>query len=179
MRKALGLLSVASLLVSLTVIAAGPAGSAAAKPTCKKVTGTVAYKPGLPAGKTTKVNSTATTTLNATGCTGGGVTAGKGVSSEKLKAYNCTVFLANKHPKPTIGTIKWVPKGTSTTKTSLKIVKLAASGIIVKATQVLTGGLFKGSTTTTTISANLNKGACGAKPLSLITFKNTTPLVTK
>lgn len=178
MRKAVGLLFAVSLLVPVGVMVAGPAGSAASKPTCKKVVGTVAYKPALPATKA-KVNSTATTTLNATGCVGGGVTAGKGVSSEKLTGYNCAVFLSNTHPKPTNGSIKWSPSGTSTTKTTLKIVKLAASGIIVKATQAITGGKFKGSTTTTTISANLNKNGCNTKPLSLISFKNTSPLVTK
>ena len=49
MRKALGLLFAASLVVSVTAIAAGPAGAAnTVLPTCKSLSGTQTFTPGLP-----------------------------------------------------------------------------------------------------------------------------------
>src|SRR4029079_13976099 len=78
MRKGLVLLSAVSLLSSLGIWAASPAGAVnTVLPKCKSLQGTQTFNPGLPKSSSTlTVKPLITTKLTITGCVGGGTTSG-------------------------------------------------------------------------------------------------------
>jgi hypothetical protein len=180
MRKGLGLLFAASLLVPVGLAAAGPAGGATNTklPTCKSLQGTQTYKPGLPIiTSKTLVKPVVTTALTITGCSGGGITKGTSNSSTKSKTgTNCATLVknANKPGAPTVGIIKWSNGQTSTTSNVLTVTsKAGASPITAKLVSKYTAGLGKGHTTTTLLTATPNKGFCVTAPFSKSVFKST------
>jgi hypothetical protein len=180
MRKALGLVFAASMLVSVTAIATSPAGGATntALPKCKALSGTQTFSPALPKlGDPKLVKPTTTTNLTITGCTGGGITGGTSKGSVKATtATNCTTLVKNsgKPGAPSKGIIKWSNGQTSTTSNVLTVTsKPGASPIIAKLVSKYTAGLGKGHTSTAIITATPNKGFCVSVPFSKSTFKST------
>ena len=178
MRKALGLMFAASLLVSVTAIATSPAGAAnAVLPKCKAISGTQTYAPGLPPTSSTKtVKPVTKTVFNITGCTGGGITKGSSSGSAKATAAtNCKMLFANvgKAAKPTVGTIKWSNGQTSTTSAVLTVTGVKGTALTAKLVSKYTAGLGKGHTSTVLVLATPNKGWCSTAPLSKVTFKST------
>ena len=180
MRKAAGLLAVASLLIPVGIWVAAPAGAVnTTVPKCKTFAGTQTYTPGLPpSSSTAKVKPTTKTNGAFTGCTGGGITKGTVTGSVKAKvATNCQQLFkdaaAKKPGTPTPFTVKWSNGQTSSGTTVVTVT--GASGTSLKATVVgkTTAGLGKGHTTTIQVIATPNKGWCSSAPLSKVTFKST------
>ena len=181
MRKTVGLLCAAALMLPVGVITAGAAGGAAATPTCKVFTGTATFKPPLPPlGDSHKVKSTVTVTGKQSTCTGGGVTSGTvtGKSVPSSTGSNCTTLAtSNTGTKFTI-TTKWNTGKTSTASILSK--KAGSDPTVQNVTGTITAGLFKGKKLATTVKYTLPKGACSAgHPLAKITLKNTKPLTIK
>ncbi len=178
MRKVAGLIAAAALLVPAGMFVAGPANAAPAKvPTCKAAAGSATFNPALPKlGNTSKVKGTLTAKGTLTKCTGGGVTkAATLFKSPKSKTGSNCQTLAQPDPKSagTIGvfTITWGPGKTST------VAKLAIKQVAGKPTQAttkgkITKGLFLGKSVNGKIEYKLPAGACTAKPLSKVTYKN-------
>jgi hypothetical protein len=179
MRKALGVVFAASLIVSITVAVSGPAGAANTKlPKCKSLQGTQTYKPGLPpSSSNVKVKPLTTTDLTITGCTGvPGLTKGTSNGSAKAKeATNCKTLFANagKPAKPVVGHIKWSNGQTSTTSSVLTVTGITATGLKAKLVSKYTAGLGKGKTSTALINATPNKGWCFKVAFSKTSFKST------
>jgi hypothetical protein len=167
----------------VSVIASSPAGAAAKLPTCKTLKGAQSFKPGLPKlGDAHQVTSTTKATATISGCTGGGVTGGKTVSKPGTYKGNCTTLLSAKKGTVTKGssTITWSNHKTSTVATTLT--SLSAPGSAspqLKLVSKFTAGLFKGTSSTTTIKATAPAGSCTKKPLTLFNFVNTKPFTNK
>jgi hypothetical protein len=179
MRKALGVLFAASLLVSVTVAASGPAGAAnTALPKCKALKGTQSFTPGLPKlGDPKLVKPVTKTSLTITGCSGGGITKGTSNGSTKAKTgTNCNTLVKNsgKPGAPSTGVIKWSNGQTSTTSNVLTVTsKPGASPIIAKLVTKYTKGLGKGHSSTATVKAVPNKGFCVSAPFTKSNFTST------
>jgi hypothetical protein len=181
MRKALGMLFAASLLVSVGVAVGGPAGSAVNTkvPKCKSITGTQTFTPALPISSSTKtVKPVTKTNLTITGCTGApGITKGTSNGSTKAKKpTNCKMLFANagKPAAATTGVIKWSNGQTTTTSNVLTVTKLNTNGTLnAKLVSKYTAGLGKGKTSTVQFIATPNKGWCSTKPFASTKFKST------
>jgi hypothetical protein len=180
MRKTLGVLFAASMVVSVTVVASGPAGAAnTTLPKCKSLQGTQSYTPGLPpTSSNTLVKPVVKTALTITGCTGGGIT--KGTSDGSAKATvgtNCKKLFADaaahKPAKATKGVIKWSNGQTSTTSSVLTVTGVTSTGLKAKLVSKYTAGLGKGKTSTVMVNATPNKGWCSSKPFTSVKFKST------
>ena len=171
MRKFAGVFVAAALVVPAALLVA-PAGAAAAKPTCTKLSGTATFKPALPkAGSTKKVKPTITIVgAKLSGCTGGGVTGGTVKSTLKFgTASNCTDLLGGKstNTKGTVG-ITW-----NTAKTSAATVTL--KGVTGNATQQtvagpISTGLFHGSKLSATTQFKPLNGGCTSADLAKVSF---------
>jgi len=179
MRKVGGVLLALWLVVSVTAIAAAPAGAAnTVLPKCKSLSGTQTFTPGLPV-ITSKVlvKPVTKTTISIVGCTGGGITSGSSVGSTKATTgTNCATLVKNagKPGAPSTGVIKWSNGQTSSTSNVLTVTsKPGATPIVVKLVTKYTAGLGKGKTSTATIVATPNKGYCTTAPFSKSTFKST------
>ena len=174
MRKFLGLLSAAALMLPIGVLTASPA-AAAGGTTCTKASGIAYFKPPLPKlGSTKKVSSKLSANGSVSGCSGGGVKSGhfSFVQTSKPTPGNCqTLVTVNKNDPPTIGTltITW-----NTTKKSVakgfKIKQTAATEATT--TGKITSGLFAGKTISGTVTFTAEKGGCTQKDLSKVTFVN-------
>ena len=180
MRKVLGVLFAASLVVSVGVAVGSPAGSATNTqlPKCKSLQGQQTFTPGLPISSSSKtVKPVTKTTLTVTGCTGApGITKGSSTGSTKAtKATNCKMLFANagKPAAPTKGIIKWNNGQTSTTSNVLTVTGVTATGLKAKLVSTYTAGLGKGKKTTITVNATPNKGWCSKVPFTKTTFKST------
>jgi hypothetical protein len=180
MRKAAGLLFAMSLLIPIGVIAAGPAGSAAAKgPTCKTFTAAVTLSPSLPkVGSSAIVTATVHTNGKIGGCTGGpvaGVTGGVVATVYKYKG-NCTTLVTGKGGTTILGTssITWSNKKVSTiATTTLQTSKTGATPIILKLTTKVSKGQYAGTTDITTVKETAPAGTCqttGASKATLTGF---------
>jgi len=180
MRKLIGVLFAASMLVPAGVMIAAPVGAAAALPTCTKLTGTVKYSPALPIiGNKTVVTSTSTTSLKLTGCSGGGITSGTIAGTAKYVG-NCTTLVVTPSKKPLVSTVKWSNKSTSTLSTTTKITsKTGVQPVLATLTSKVTAGLGKGHTTTVNVKATSPTGACTKTPLGGYSLVNTGKFVTK
>jgi hypothetical protein len=174
MRKAAGLLMAVSLL-GVGVLAATPAGSAAATPVCKTFKGSLTYSPALPKlSSTAKVKATVVTTGKIGGCVGGGVTSAV-TASKSTYLGNCTTLVSAKVGSKTVGTetLVWSNGKSSTGSTTLTaLAKAAATGTHIKVQTKITKGQFLGMTSTVTINATTPAGACISAGLSKINFVN-------
>jgi phage FluMu protein Com len=183
MRKALGMLFAASLLVSVGVAASGPAGSAVNTkvPKCKSIQGTQTFTPGLPkSGSSQTVKPVTKTMLSITGCTGApGITKGSSnTSSKATTATNCNKLLADaaahKPAKATTGVITWSNKQTTTTSNVLTVTGINKDGTLAaKLVSHYTKGLGKGKTSTVLFKATPNKGWCTKTAFTKTSFKST------
>jgi hypothetical protein len=174
MRKTLGVLTAAALMLPVGLTAIAPAGSAAALPTCNAAKGTFKFTPALQL-KTTAKGGVLSSAGTLASCSGGGVTAGKTVfkSPKGTTASGCsTLIKPDPKSKGTIGafTITWSNKKTSTAKT-FAIKQTAA---LVDATTIgkITSGLFVGKTIKGTVTFTLNKGGCSTVPATGGTYIN-------
>jgi hypothetical protein len=179
MRKTLGLLCAAALMLPVVMLTAQPAGAAGGT-TCKTFTGTATFNPPLPPlGSTQKVKGTVTVTGKESGCAGGGVASATvtGKSAPATTGSNCTTLATSKTgTKFTLNT-KWNNGKTSTTTLTSTPTK---NPTIQTIAGTVTAGLFKGSHLSTVVQYTLPKGACSAgHPLKTVTLKNTKPLVIK
>jgi hypothetical protein len=168
------------MLLPLGLIAS-PSGAAAAKPTCKTISGTASFSPALPALKnTTKVKSTITIKgAKLGGCTGGGVTGGTvGATLKYGIASNCTTLVAGAtaNISGTV-TIVWNTKATSTVNVTLKGVTNKPTSQTVSGP--ITLGLFKGSKVSVVTMFTPLNGGCTTAGLSKVTFKQSSALTIK
>src|SRR6476620_9286336 len=177
MRKALGVLFAASLIVSITVAVAGPASAAPLPPKCKVFKGTETWSKPLPKlGVSTKVSGKVTLKAQLTGCSGvAGITSGKSNATTPYTKQNCTTTVqsANKGSKST-GKITWNNGKTSTTANTLTLKsKVGVSPATFQLVSKYTAGVGVGHTTTSTISVTLNSGACTKTSLKSAVFHAT------
>jgi hypothetical protein len=176
MRKVVGVLVAASLMLPVAAIIGTEAGAATATTVCKTLTGKQTYTPSLPKlGVATKVTSTVASTSKLGGCVGGGVTSAT-ISAKSKYVGNCTTFVAG-FAKPTKGTasIKWNTGQTSTVATTLTSKsKVGQSPVIALLVSKFTAGLFVGHSSTVTIKATSAGGTktCISLPLVSFTFVN-------
>ena len=177
MRKSLGLLCAAALMLPVGVITAGAASGAGKTPTCKKASGSATFKPALPdLTKTKKVKSKLSAKGKLTGCAGGGVKSGTITFTQTTKptGSNCTT-LSQPDPKSkgTIGklVIKW-NNGKQSTVGKFTI-KQTKSVVDATTTGKITAGLFKGKKVKGTTTYTLPKDACSeGHALKKVTYKN-------
>ena len=180
MRKFAGVLVAAALVLPVGVIASQ--ADAVSGTSCKTTSGTATFKPALPKlGSSAKVVSSVAVTNGKVGsCVGGGVQSGAvKLTSKFSKPGNCSTLATAGSTNPTKGTetITWNTKQTSTVTLSLTGVKGHPTQAKIAGT--VTAGLFKGSKETGTVGYVIPKGACTAKPLSVVTFKQVTALIIK
>jgi hypothetical protein len=175
MRKTIGLLCAAALMLPVGVITAGAAGGASKTPTCATAKGTATFKPPLPKDAAKKVKAKLSAIGSIGKCVGGGVKSGKitFTQTSKPEPGNCQT-LAEVKPtdKPTVGklVIKWNNGKTSTAgKFTIKQTK---SVVDASTTGKITAGLFKGKTIKGTTTYKLPAGACSTKNLAKLTYTN-------
>jgi len=176
MRKSLGLVLAAALMLPLGVMGASSSGAAGGT-VCSSAAGSAVFSPALPilsSSATVKGTLTATGTLGK--CVGGGVATAHTLfkTAKATTGSNCKI-LATFDPKSkgTVGTetITWNTGKTSTVALTLKQVK--GKPTTTNITGKVTAGLFVGSTQTGQVIYTLPAGACSTKPLSKVTYANT------
>jgi hypothetical protein len=178
MRKVLGLFLASALVLPLAVMVS-PAGSAAAKPTCKTLSGTATFSPAL---SNTAAKSKPTVTIKGAklaGCTGGGVTGGTvGTVLKFGVASNCASLIKGDSTKTSgTTTVVWNTKATSVAKVTLVGVPKKPTSQTVAGT--ISTGLFKGSKLSVVTIFTIPKGGCTTAPLSKVTFKQVSALTVK
>jgi hypothetical protein len=184
MRKAVGLLFAASLLVPVGLVGTSTAGGAAAKaPTCKTLKGSQTYKPALPI-ISSKAVVTSTVTVKSTigGCSGGPVAGVKGATSLTTSKYkgNCTTLITHKGATKGTAVLKWSNGKTSNITTSLVTTsKPGASPVLATLTSKFVKGQYVGTTSVVHIKATPPAGACTKKALSGYAFVNKGPFTQK
>jgi hypothetical protein len=172
MRKTVGLLCAAALLLPVGVITASPA-AAAAGTVCSKASGTGVFTPAVPKGATTKKASKLTATGKVSGCTGSvrsGTT--KFVQTSKPVPGNCqTLLVVSSADKPAVGTltIKWNNGKTSTAK-GFKIKQTKATEATT--TGKITSGLFVGKVIKGTVTFKPKQGDCVNSDLKSVSYVN-------
>jgi hypothetical protein len=181
MRKGLGALLAAAMLLSLGSISV-PAGAAAAKPTCKTISGTATVSPALPA-LSSKVLVKPTATIKGStlgGCSGGGVTSATVAASLKwgLPA-NCTTLVAGKTAN-IAGTVTlvWNTKASSTANVTVHALNPKAPTNLTIAGSITTG-LFKASKLSLVVAFAPLNGGCTTAGLTKASFKQVTALTIK
>ena len=169
MRKALGMsLAVASLL-SMIVVAAGPAGSATKTPlTCKTLKGTVTWTPPVPAtGAAVLSNVKATITVS--GCTGTpGITSGViSFTSKGTTKHTCATQLTDKGNVKASASTKW--NNGKTSVSPLVTLKYVSVGAYVASGKIASGTAFVGQSTSAQTQYIPVGGGCLTKGVSLKT----------
>jgi hypothetical protein len=184
MRKAVGLLFAASLLVPIGLVATSSAGGAAAKaPTCKTLKGTQTYSPGLPViTSSAKVTSKVTVKSTIGGCTGGPVKGVTGATSLTKSTYkgNCLTLISHKGATTGTAVLMWSNHKTSNITTSLVTTsKAGASPVLATLTSKFVKGQFVGTTSVVHIKATPKSTACKTTPLTGYSFVNVGGFTTK
>ncbi len=173
MRKSLGLLLAAALMLPVGVMAASSAGAAGGT-VCTTSKGSAKFTPPLPIlTSAVKVKSKLTAAGTVGGCAGGGVTSGKTVFTQTsaITPGNCkTLVTVDPKSKGTIGklVITWNTGKTSTA--TAFTVKQTKSITTSTTTGKITAGLFVGSTITGSVKYTTPAGACSSKPLASVTY---------
>jgi len=178
MRKTLGLLCAAALMLPIGVITAGSAGAATVTQ-CSAAAGTATFTPPVAKGPTAatqgpKRSSKLSSSGTVSGCAGGGVKSGKTkfVQTSKPTPGNCYTLLNPKASSPgTLGTltITWNTGKVSTAK-GFKIKQTAAT--TATTTGKITSGQFAGKTIKGTVSFAPKKGDCVNSDLSQVSYTN-------
>ena len=181
MRKFSGVLLAATMLLPLGAISA-PAGAAAAKPTCKTISGTGTVSPALPALKSTVlVKPTATIKGGkVAGCSGGGVTtATVGATLKWGLPANCASLVAAKTANiaGTV-TLAWNTKASSTANVTVHALDPKATTHLTIAGSISTG-LFKGSKLSLVVAFAPLNGGCTTAGLAKFSFKQVSALTIK
>ena len=173
MRKTLGVLCAAAMMVPLGVITAQPA-AAATVTQCSKAAGSATFTPPLPKlGSTKKTNSKLTATGTVSGCVGGGVKSGKTkfVQTSKPTPGNCSTIVQPSKTNATYGTltITWNTGKVSTAK-GFKIHQTDST--TATTTGKITSGKFAGKTIKATVTFTPESGGCTSKDLAHVTYVN-------
>jgi hypothetical protein len=180
MRKTLGLLCAAAMMLPLGVITAGPAGAAGGT-TCKTNHGTATFNPPLPPVSSTKtVNTTVTSTGTLSGCSGGGVTSAKYKVTYKVANDNCKKLLTYTGKTTTAPiTTTWQPGNKGSTGT-ITLIPIKGKPTMANVTGVTKTGLFKGLHLTTQFSFKAARSTdCGSTSLAKVSVTGTKPVVIK
>jgi hypothetical protein len=172
MRKTIGLVCAAALLLPVGVITASPA-AAAAGTVCSKAAGTGVFTPAIPKGAGAKKASKLSANGTVSGCSGS-VKSGKTkfVQTSKPVPGNCqTLLTVDSTDKPTVGTltITWNTGKTSTAK-GFKIKQTAATEATT--TGKITSGLFVGKVIKGTVSFKPKQGDCVTTDLKSVSYTN-------
>jgi hypothetical protein len=172
MRKFVGIFFAIAIAAPIGVIAAAPAGAAAAGTTCKSFSGTASFNPTLPKlGSPSKVKSVLTGTGSIGSCSG--TVSGGGVRfvSAKSVGENCT----NLGTPPTAAikateVISWSNGKTSTI--AIKLAEIPGNPVTTQAiTGTVTVGAFKGLHEKGKLMYSVLNGGCTSSGLSRISFQ--------
>ncbi len=172
MRKTVGLLCAAALLLPVGVITASPAGAAGGT-VCSKASGTGVFTPPIPKGAGPKRASKLSASGTVSGCNAtvkSGTT--KFVQTSKPVPGNCqTLLVVNSADKPTIGTltIKW-NNGKTSTAQGFKIKQTKSTEATT--TGKITSGLFVGKVISGTVTFKPKQGDCVKTDLKSVTYQN-------
>ncbi len=156
MRKTIGVLCAAALLLPVGVMTASVADAGPTTPTCSAAKGTFKFTPPLPAsgGVITNLSSAGTVT----GCSGGGVTSGKTTFTQTVKSTtkSSCATLAKPTGKPTTGlfVVTW-NNGKKSTAKAFNVTQLKNPITNATTTGKITSGLFVGKTITGTVTFKL------------------------
>ena len=171
MRKFVGIFFVIAIAAPLGVIAAAPAGAAAAGTTCKSFGGTASFNPTLPKlGSGTKVKSV----LSGTGTIGScsGTVSGGSVKfvSAKSASENCTTL--GTAPTASIKATEVITWNTGKTSTiAIKLSEIPGNPVTTQAlTGSVTAGEFKGLHERGKLMYSV-LGGCISSGLSKISFQ--------
>ncbi len=175
-RRVMGVATALALLVPAGIAASASPAAAVGGTSCSKQVGTVTITPGL---GTTKKAQTIVATTTISGCSGGGVTGGKGTATIKTAPSNCSGLAGTGMKSPINETIKWNNGKTSTlTGTSTTGPKVGQATIALKVTKGLFIGL-KGSTVVSFKPAQPAPYCTDAKPLKKLTISGVKPFAIK
>ncbi|MGO9876503.1 MAG: hypothetical protein ACLPVY_22230 [Acidimicrobiia bacterium] len=173
MRKAAGLLFAMGLLIPAGVLAAAPAGSAVAGPTCNTFTASVTVTPPLPRlGESLSVIATVRSIGKIGGCKGDGVSYAAFTDSYKYRG-NCTTFVTGKGGVTTPGpsSLSWSNgKASVATTTAALVSKVGVTPVILKITSKITKGQFVGTTASGNVKATSPAGTCKTSGLAKATL---------
>lgn len=180
MRKFVGLVLAAGLLVPAAIYVGAPAGAAGGT-SCASGKGSAKFTPALPdLSSKVKVKDVLTSSGTVAGCTGtvkSGVLTGKAPAST---GSNClTIATPTTTPTKITLTVKWNTGTTSTIAAQLKeIPKTPVTTQTVSGS--VTAGLFKGSKLSGKFTYKLPAGACSkGHPLAALTYVNVGATVIK
>jgi hypothetical protein len=158
------------------VAVAAPAGAATPLQTCKKVTGSATFTPGL---KNTPANNTVKAKGNQTGCTPSAKTGGSGVLTATIKVVkgSCVKLAAGGQTIKGTAATTWKNKKVSKYALTLKTGK-GSAGTTATITGKVTSGLFAGHSVTGQIKFKVSGTPnCTTKPVKAATFTSTKPFV--
>jgi len=176
MRRIAGVLFAVAMVAPIGLVAS-PAGAAAGA-TCKTISGTAAFSPGLPpvTAKTTAKPTVTIKNAKLGGCTGG-VTSGTLSATLKFGiANNCKTLIAGATTNTSgTATVVWNNKTTSTI--ALKLVGVKGKPTQTTIPGTVTTGAFKGSKSSGTVVYTIAGGQCTSKPLTSVPFKQVTSIV--
>ena len=179
MRKLVGLVLAAGLLVPAAIYVGAPAGAAGGT-SCSTGSGSATFTPALPIiTSAVKVKDVLKSSGTVSGCTG---TVKSGTLSGVAPAStgsNCkSIATPTTTPTKITLTVKWNTGATSTVAAQLKeIPKTPVTTQTVSGS--VTAGLFKGSTLSGKFTYTLPAGACTKAPLAKLTYKNVGATVIK
>jgi hypothetical protein len=181
MRKFLGFVVAAGLLVPTAAIVTSPAGAAGGS-SCSSGKGSATFTPALPdLSSKTLVKDVLKSTGTVAGCSGtvksGTLT---GVAPASAKGSNClSIATPTTTPTKITLTVKWNTGATTTIAAQLKeIPKTPVTTQTVSGT--VTAGLFKGSKLSGKFTYKLPAGACSkGHPLAKLTYTNVGATVIK
>jgi hypothetical protein len=162
MRKTLGFLCAAALMLPVGVVTAQPAAAVAHLITCTKASGTFKFTPPLPA--TGGVKSTLTATGTVSGCSGpGGASGHTSFKSDPATTTSNCATLAHPSASGTKGTltINWVNGKKSTSHPF--VVKQLSDLTDATTKGKVTSGAFVGKAINGTVTFKLSAPACPAK----------------
>jgi hypothetical protein len=177
MRKIAGVVTAAA--VALAIGSSVPADAAAAKVSCKTMSGSAKLSPPLPklGTKKTVVPTMTVTGAKVGGCVGGGLQSATAALRVKFaKASNCTM-LGTGVGNTATGSLALAWNTHQSSTAAVTVVTVPKKPTTLKLAGTVSSGLFKGSRITVTWIYAPPKGGCTANALSKVTFKQTTPLV--
>ena len=180
MRKFVGVVLAAGLLVPAAMYVGAPAGAAGGT-SCAKGAGSATFTPALPdLTSTVKVKDVLKSSGTVTGCTGtvksGTLT---GVAPPSTGSNCKTIATPTTTPTKLTLTVKWNTGATTTIAAQLK--EIPGTPVTTQTVSgTVSAGLFKGSKLTGKFTYKLPAGVCGkGKPLAKLTYTNVGATVIK
>jgi hypothetical protein len=170
------LAALATLAVGIGVVGASPGGAAPPVQTCKTVTGSATFTPGL---TNTPTNNTVNAKGSQTGCTPTATTGGSGALTAVIKVPLGSCAKLAGGGQTLSGTAKTTWKNGKVTTYNLTFKTGTGSNIfIANITGRVSGGLFVNHPVSGQIKFTVQGSPnCTTKPVKSITFVNTKPFV--